>query len=515
MDLDVRFLVASDIHAGFAENKCYGNDSFETFREVLQIAIEHKVDFILLGGDLFHENNPSRETQLRIVRLLRRYCLSTGTPTIEFASDPTINFQHSDFPTANYKDDNLNVTMPIFTIHGNHDDLSGKGLSALDVLHEAGLINLFGKFHDVDQMEVSPILLQKGENKLAIYGIGSQRDDRISRAFQNGSVKFVRPDEPDSWFSILVLHQNRPPRSTTRTTNACLPMKFIPTFFDLVVWGHEHESLIEPEYTRLDANDTDKGFFVMQPGSTVATAISKEETGKKYCGILTIREKNFKLRKIELKTTRQVILEDLELDDSIFPAKIARTTVRQPNMPDEELIRNKITEILQHASETRMPTQPYPPRVKVRVTYSGKWLNIPLVNGRRLGAQFTNKVANAAEMISVRRKTDEPRRHSSSRDKSFIGPINPALDEIKSVDEMVEKYFTKCSSQNRLVLLSETEMGKMMREYSNLEGNTYGTVDKQFNESIHDQIKKRLKALTKNFENEAENVVSVNKQQHF
>ena len=141
-------------------------------------------------------------------------------------------------------------------------------------------------------------------------------------------------------------------------------------------------------------------------------------------------------------------------------------------------------------------------------------------------------MANAAEMISVRRKTDEPRRHSSSRDKSFIGPINPALDEIKSVDEMVscryrqpnnfkflqfkvEKYFTKCSSQNRLVLLSETEMGKMMREYSNLEGNTYGTVDKQFNESIHDQIKKRLKALTKNFENEAENVVSVNKQQHF
>ena len=45
----------------------------------------------------------------------------------------------------------------------------------------------------------------------------------------------------------------------------------------------------------------------MQPGSTVATAISKEETGKKYCGILTIREKNFKLRKIELKTTRQVL----------------------------------------------------------------------------------------------------------------------------------------------------------------------------------------------------------------
>lgn len=46
----VRFLIASDIHAGFGENKPYiGNDSFETFREVLGIGAESKVDFVLLG----------------------------------------------------------------------------------------------------------------------------------------------------------------------------------------------------------------------------------------------------------------------------------------------------------------------------------------------------------------------------------------------------------------------------------------------------------------------------------
>jgi double-strand break repair protein MRE11 len=45
---------------------------------------------------------------------------------VDFESDPSINFHHSDFPTANYKDENLHVAMPIFTIHGNHDDLSGK-----------------------------------------------------------------------------------------------------------------------------------------------------------------------------------------------------------------------------------------------------------------------------------------------------------------------------------------------------------------------------------------------------
>lgn len=79
------------------------------------------------AGDLFHENHPSREAQLKVVRLLRKYCFREHAPSsLDFVSDPTINFQHSNFPAANYCDENLRVSMPIFTIHGNHDDLSGK-----------------------------------------------------------------------------------------------------------------------------------------------------------------------------------------------------------------------------------------------------------------------------------------------------------------------------------------------------------------------------------------------------
>lgn len=55
----------------------------------------------------------------------------------------------------------------------------------------------------------------------------------------------MRPDEDhDSWFNVLVVHQNRPRRSTLRTTGSFLPVTYIPTFIDLVIWGHEHESLI-------------------------------------------------------------------------------------------------------------------------------------------------------------------------------------------------------------------------------------------------------------------------------
>ena len=38
------------------------DDSFVSFEEVMQKAVELEVDMVLLGGDLFHDNKPSRAT---------------------------------------------------------------------------------------------------------------------------------------------------------------------------------------------------------------------------------------------------------------------------------------------------------------------------------------------------------------------------------------------------------------------------------------------------------------------
>ena len=52
--------------------------------------------------------------------------------------------------------------------------------------------------------------LQKGATRLAIYGLGSCRDERLHRMFRKGRVKFLRPSEEEGdWFNVLVLHQNR------------------------------------------------------------------------------------------------------------------------------------------------------------------------------------------------------------------------------------------------------------------------------------------------------------------
>lgn len=59
------------------------NDSFETFEEVFKLAQEAKVDMVLLGGDLFHDNKPSRSTLVKCLDILNRYCLNDNPINFE------------------------------------------------------------------------------------------------------------------------------------------------------------------------------------------------------------------------------------------------------------------------------------------------------------------------------------------------------------------------------------------------------------------------------------------------
>ena len=61
-----RIMLATDNHLGYMEDDpVRGMDSFAAFEEILIMAKKHRVDFVLLGGDLFHDNKPSRRTLFR------------------------------------------------------------------------------------------------------------------------------------------------------------------------------------------------------------------------------------------------------------------------------------------------------------------------------------------------------------------------------------------------------------------------------------------------------------------
>lgn len=304
-----KILVATDIHLGYQEkDPIRGNDSLVTFEEILEHARKQEVDLILLGGDLFHENKPPRKIMHGCLGLLRKFCMGDKPISFEFLSDQSVDFSHCQFPTLNYEDPNFNVSIPVLSIHGNHDDPTGQGnLCTLDLLHTAGFVNYFGKTTSLEKIQISPLLLQKGQTKLALYGLGSVRDERLHRMFVHKNVTMLRPKEDkDDWFNLFVIHQNRSKHSATNY----IPEQFLDDFIDLVVWGHEHECRIEPEW------NGSQNFYVSQPGSSIATSLSEGETAKKHVGLLHIKGKDFKMTKLPLETVRLFYMEDIILSET-------------------------------------------------------------------------------------------------------------------------------------------------------------------------------------------------------
>jgi double-strand break repair protein MRE11 len=136
------------------------------------------------------------------------------------------------------------------------------------MLSAAGMINYFGKYTNLENdIAMVPLLISKGDTKVAIYGLGALKDKLACRLFRTEKVEFHKPgpDIPKEWFNIMVVHQNR----SAHTKDECLQENYLPDWMDLIFWGHEHECRIKPEF-----NDN-KNFYVTQPGNTLII--------EKYC----------------------------------------------------------------------------------------------------------------------------------------------------------------------------------------------------------------------------------------
>ena len=322
-----QFAVRLDV--GFCEkDEVRGNDSFTTLEEVLKMAVDENCDFILNGGDLFHDNKPTRRTLYKTIELLRKYCMNDRPVEVEVVSDPQENF-HNSFATVNYEDPNFNVGLPFFIIHGNHDDPTGSGalpgeshLSALDILSGANLINYFGKTEDIKDIEIAPVLLRKGVTKVALYGLGNIRDERLYQTWKKEKkVKWLRPDQKqDEWFNLFVLHQNR----VAHDTKKCVHEDMLPDFLDFIVWGHEHES--KPSEEEAASGNT----TIYQPGSSVATSLCEGESKNKAIGVLEIYKETVRFRVNYLKTVRRMEMADMVLSEQLQPSQVLLREAKLP-----------------------------------------------------------------------------------------------------------------------------------------------------------------------------------------
>jgi double-strand break repair protein MRE11 len=357
---------------------------------------------VLLAGDLFHDNKPSRKAMYQVMRSLRKNCLGEKPCELEFLSDASDVFDGA-FNHVNYEDPDINVAIPVFSIHGNHDDPSGDGhYCSLDLLQVSGLLNYFGRIAQNDKIEIKPVLLQKGQTKLALYGMSNVRDERLHRTFLDRNVKFFTPGvQKKDWYNLMAVHQNHHAHNET----GYLPESFLPDFIDLVIWGHEHECLIDPR------PNVEMNFQVMQPGSSIATSLVPGEAVPKHVAILNITGKELRVEKHRIKSVRPFVTKDIVLaSDNRFRAlaKVkdnrAKLTMKLEEVV-KELIQEATDEWLSIQDQDDPPEEIPLPLVRLKVEYSapdgGKF---DCENPQRFSNRFVGMVANTNDVVQFYRK---------------------------------------------------------------------------------------------------------------
>jgi double-strand break repair protein MRE11 len=372
---------------------------------------------VLLAGDLFHDNKPSRKSLYQVMRTLRKNCLGMKPCPLEFLSDAADVFEGA-FPHVNYEDPDINISIPVFSIHGNHDDPSGDGnYCSLDLLQAAGLLNYYGRVAEADNIEAKPILLQKGDTKLALYGLSNVRDERMFRTFRDHKVKWFRPGaQTGEWFNLLAVHQNH----HAHTETSYLPENVLPDWLDLVVWGHEHECLIDP------SKNPETGFHVMQPGSSVATSLIPGEAVQKHVAVLSVNNKTFRVDKIPLKSVRPFVTREITLaQDKRFRGLDTKKDNRQEVTKRlievvEEMIgeANADWEAIQ-TDEEALEERPLP-LIRLKVEYTApEGGQFDCENPQRFSNRFVGKVANTNDVVYFYRKKKVQRQSPISQHLAY------------------------------------------------------------------------------------------------
>eukprot|EP00899_Mesostigma_viride_P021825 jgi/Mesvir1/29644/Mv21489-RA.3 len=467
----LRILIATDNHLGYLEkDERRRDDSFRTMEEILKIATREQVDLLLLAGDLFHENKPTRATLVRTIELFRRYVLTNRPVRFAVVSDQSQNFENR-FGLVNYEDPNFNVGLPVFSIHGNHDDPTGaENLSAMDIMAACNLINYFGKCgvsgKNVGEVVIRPILLKKGTSHVALYGLGNIRDERLRHMFETqGQVKWSRPasgtgPNAPEWFNMFVLHQNR----VHHVTNKCISERYLAKFLDFVVWGHEHECRVEPEPSSENACD----FVITQPGSSVATSLIEGEAKRKHVLLLKVKGLDYQTRNIPLETVRPFEHESIVLADlPELAAPTGGTGTGGGRARDvlSKAVEDKVSRALEEKVEAMIERATAGaktddlPLIRLRVDYTG----FSTINPQQFGQKFVGKVANPFEILLFSKQKLAPTRGATHGAMPLDGLRPEALDQ-ESIEHLIGDMLGRSAG---LSLLEENDLGAALHEFVN------------------------------------------------
>jgi DNA repair protein SbcD/Mre11 len=202
--------------------------TFEALKKVTRAAIENKVDFVILAGDLFDGEDRSLRAQSR----LRNEMLKLGEKGI-----------------------------PVYVIHGNHDHLSGSWVQ----------LDLPANVHIFTSEVESKTLATKGGALVHLYGFSYPKRHVWDRKIDD----YMKHDGAD--FHIGILHGNEGSQSEHGNYAPFTVNDLVEKQFDYWALGHIHKRSVlidDPP--------------IVYPGNIQGR--NKKETGIKGCYHVTLSE---------------------------------------------------------------------------------------------------------------------------------------------------------------------------------------------------------------------------------
>ncbi|BFU24285.1 double-strand break repair protein MRE11, putative [Entamoeba histolytica HM-1:IMSS-B] len=385
-----KILICSDTHLGAGEKShCLKDDCYLAFEEILQQANQEDVDLILHSGDFFDDQNPSKYCLTKTMELMRKYLM--GKPKNSF--DVAYTYEHNQ--EDNGFSMNQGIKYPMYVIHGNHDIPSGiEHVAGLDILQTAGLVNFIGKAEDISEIDnktdqtilhLSPILLQKGTTRIALYGMSYKKNEEMNRLWASSQVQI---DEPDGdVFKILLIHQDRILRNTLTT----FPEELLKDRFNLIVFGHEHCSQVE------EGTDVQ----IIQTGSSFPLSICEFEKAEKFIGLAHINGMKINMNKIALRNVREVFYEVVQMSQMIEGSANLEMV--------EHYIREEVQNFFDHVnthSKTMLPL--------ARIIIEYKSLGC-IPNLRKMAFEFEKNIVNKGDCIKLKKKIQKREKKSNKK----------------------------------------------------------------------------------------------------
>lgn len=301
----MNFIHASDFHLGYAQ---YGlierfRDYAQAFQSVIKYAIDHKTEFILISGDLFHKRNINAPTYLQAYKVLME--LKERSPSTQ-----------------------------VYAIEGNHDLASQQdGKSWLEILNSQGLLKLI-RLKKANGVELMGDYIElDGVRIFGMKYLGSGTTSIIPQIANE--IKQISAAQGQK-YTILMMHFGIEGHGGQETSgelpySSLMPLKEVVNYLAL---GHYHTNyeydgwVFNPgslEMISMNEYDQPKGFYhVRDSGAKLITPMTRPVRRIKLdmSGITTPDELYSKVSsKIEIERTLQqdALVELILYGDMGFP----------------------------------------------------------------------------------------------------------------------------------------------------------------------------------------------------